>query len=157
MMVSTRADFSAGRAILFRNPTLIESFRNCMERSRPTMEPGPLLTIRNLTRDTLLGDAVELADRGATRRKGLLGRDGLCKGGGLWIVPCESVHTFGMRFAIDLVYLNRRRRVKKVRHAVPPWRMSACLTAQSVLELPPGTIARSRTQKGDQIEIRFPD
>lgn len=111
------------------------------------------LMVRNLTRNTLLATSAELANRGAARRKGLLGRDGLAEGEGLWIVPCEAVHTFGMRFPIDLVYLSRKRRVKKVRKAVPAWRISACLTAQSVLELPAGTIASTQTRCGDQIEI----
>ncbi|HEX6773899.1 MAG TPA: DUF192 domain-containing protein [Acidobacteriaceae bacterium] len=109
--------------------------------------------IRNLTRNTLLASGAEVADRGATRRKGLLGRDGLAAGEGLWIVPCEAVHTFGMRFPIDLVYLSRSRRVKKVRSAVPAWRVSACLSAKSVLELPAGTIARTQTCAGDQLEL----
>ena len=125
-----------------------------MKSPRPNTEHSiPRLTIRNLTRDTLLASAAELANRGPSRRKGLLGRDALGDGEGLWIVPCEAVHTFGMRFPIDLVYLSRNRRVKKVRSAVPAWRVSACLTAQSVLELPAGTIARTQTCAGDQIEL----
>ena len=71
----------------------------------------------------------------------------------MWIVPCESVHTFFMKFAIDLVYLDRRRKVRKVRHAVPPWRMSGCLFAHSVLELPAGTARESQTEKGDELKV----
>ena len=74
-------------------------------------------------------------------------------GAGLWIVPCESVHTFFMKFPIDLVYLDRQRRVRKVRHAVPAWRMSACLSAHSVLELPAGTAQQTGTAVGDELEI----
>jgi uncharacterized membrane protein (UPF0127 family) len=66
-------------------------------------------------------------------------------------VPCESVHTFFMRFPIDLVYLSRDLKVKKVRHAVGPWRLSACLTAHSLIELPAGTLKRTETRKGDRI------
>jgi uncharacterized membrane protein (UPF0127 family) len=58
-----------------------------------------------------------------------------------------------MRFAIDLVYLDRRNRVRKVRSAVGPWRVSACLTAHSILELPAGVVLSSQTQKGDTIEF----
>ena len=111
------------------------------------------MTVQNLTRKTVLGTAVELAGSGETRRKGLLGRTGLEPGGGLWIVPCESVHTFFMRFPIDLVYLDRKNRVRKVRHAVGPWRLSACLTAHSVLELPAGTARESLTERGDTLEL----
>ena len=111
------------------------------------------LQVRNLTRETVLATALEVAGSGATRRKGLLGRDGLAPGEGLWIVPCESVHTFFMRFPIDLVYLDRNHRVRKVRHAVGAWRLSACLSAHSILELPAGSIRATRTECGDMIEI----
>lgn len=112
------------------------------------------MAVRNITRQTMLGTEVEVAGSGGTRRKGLLGRTGLVAGGGLWIVPCESVHTFFMRFPIDLVYLDRKNRVRKVRHAVGPWRLSACLTAHSVLELPAGTARGSGTVRGDVVELQ---
>ena len=102
----------------------------------------------------MLGRAVDVANTSATRRTGLLKHQNLNPGEGLWIVPCESVHTFFMKFAIDLVYLDRRRKVRKVRHAVPPWRLSACLSAHSVLELPPGTAKGSGTVAGDELEMR---
>jgi len=63
------------------------------------------------------------------------------------------VHTFFMRFPIDLVYLDRKHLIRKVRSNVGAWRMSACLTAHSVLELPAGTIRATRTERGDTIEI----
>jgi uncharacterized protein len=107
----------------------------------------------NRTRSTQLATRLEVADTPATRSKGLLGRIGLAPGEGLWIVPCESVHTFWMKFSLDLVYLDRGLRVKKIRSAVPPWRVSGCLTAHSVLELPAGTIIDSQTQVGDILEV----
>jgi uncharacterized membrane protein (UPF0127 family) len=58
-----------------------------------------------------------------------------------------------MKFSIDLVYLDRKHRVRKVRSAVGPWRMSLCFTAHSVLELPAGTVAATRTKKWDQLEL----
>ncbi len=118
------------------------------------------LLVRNQTRNAVLGGAVDVADTSASRRTGLLGRDELKAGEGLWIVPCESVHTFFMKFPIDLVYLDRpsredrsHRRVRKVRNAVPPWRLSACLPAHSVLELPAGTVARTGTAPGDELVL----
>ena len=117
------------------------------------VKPNPRLRILNLTRQSVLADSVEVADHGATRRKGLLGRSGLADGEGLWIVPCESVHTFGMKFPIDLVYLDRKKKVKKVRSGVPPWRLSACLSAHSVLELASGTISTTKTRPGDTLEF----
>ena len=107
--------------------------------------------MRNHTRNTVLGDAVELADTSETRRVGLLKHERLEPGSGLWIVPCESVHTFFMKFPIDLVYLDKQRKVRKVRHAVPAWRLSACLTAHSILELPAGTAKESGTVPGDEL------
>jgi uncharacterized membrane protein (UPF0127 family) len=102
---------------------------------------------------------MEQAGTGAKRSKGLLGRKSLPPGGGLWIVPCESVHTFWMQFPIDLVYIDRQRRIKKLRSNVPPWRLSACLSAHSILELPSGTIQSTSTQVGDTLEFSstFPD
>jgi uncharacterized membrane protein (UPF0127 family) len=106
-----------------------------------------------VTRQTLLGDRVEVADTARSRNKGLLGRHGLEPGGGLWIVPCGAVHTFFMRFPIDLVYLDRKKRVRKARSRVPAWRISGAFWAHSVVELPAGTIQQSQTVKGDRIEI----
>jgi uncharacterized membrane protein (UPF0127 family) len=71
----------------------------------------------------------------------------------MWIVPCEAVHTFFMQFAIDLVYIDRKHRVRKVRSCVPPWRISACLSAHSVVELPAGTVQATQTERGDELEI----
>jgi uncharacterized protein len=111
------------------------------------------LQVINRTRGTVLATRLEVADSGPKRSKGLLGRDGLGRGEGIWIVPCESVHTFFMRFAIDLVYLDRKNQVKKIRKAVGPWRVSACLTAHSVIELPAGIIQTTLTQCGDTLEF----
>jgi uncharacterized membrane protein (UPF0127 family) len=121
-------------------------------RSR-SVKPEVRLRISNLTKQVEIAHCVDLADHGATRRKGLLGRDMLTAGEGLWIVPCEAVHTFGMRFPIDLVYLDRDKRVKKIRSAVPPLRISACLSAHSVLELASGSIRSTGTQPGDILEF----
>jgi uncharacterized membrane protein (UPF0127 family) len=109
------------------------------------------LRVRNQTRNTLLATAADVADTSAKRRTGLLKHQRLEPGAGLWIAPCESVHTFFMKFPIDLVYLDRNKCVCKVRHAVPPWRLSACLRAYSILELPAGAAAESRTEPGDQL------
>lgn len=109
--------------------------------------------MRNQTRDTLLATAADVADTSAKRRTGLLKHERLEPGEGLWIEPCESVHTFFMKFAIDLVYLDKQHRVCKVRHAVPPWRLSACFTAHSIIELPAGTARQTGTQVGDQLAM----
>lgn len=111
--------------------------------------------IINRTRETLVATACEVASDSRARRKGLLGRDFLPSGSGLLITPCEGVHTIGMRFAIDILYLDRQHRVAKVRSSVKPWRLSLCLRAHSVLELPSGIAEQSGTKAGDQLEITF--
>lgn len=109
--------------------------------------------MRNETRQTVLADAADVANTSATRRTGLLKHDRLNPGQGLLIAPCSSIHTFFMKFPIDLVYIDKKRKVRKVRHAVPAWRISACLTAHSVIELPAGTVEQTRTEAGDQLAI----
>jgi uncharacterized protein len=110
--------------------------------------------VRNVTRDAVLADSAAVADSSQSRRTGLLKHTGLAQGDGLWIVPCESVHSFFMKFTIDVIYLDKQHKVKKIRPEMVPWRASVCLTAHSVLELPAGTIARTGTQAGDQLEIK---
>jgi uncharacterized membrane protein (UPF0127 family) len=121
----------------------------------PQLGVDDRLRVVNVTRATVLATRLELADSAAKRNKGLLGRKGLEPGGGLWIIPCESVHTFFMQFAIDLIYIDRDFKVKKVRRSVGPWRLSVCFSAHSILELPAGTIAATQTRNGDIVEF-FP-
>lgn len=83
----------------------------------------------------------------------MLGRDCLPDGHALLIIPCESVHTFGMKFPIDVVYLDRKNRVRKVRPAMQPWRISMCLLAHSVVEFPAGVIKKTKTQRGDLLDM----
>jgi uncharacterized membrane protein (UPF0127 family) len=115
------------------------------------------ITIVNVTKQTILGDAIDVADTSATRVKGLLGRDGLEPGEGLWIVPCEAIHTFRMRFPIDIVFVSRKKQVTKVVSGLKPSRMALSWRARSVVELPAGRAAATRTEPGDQIEIRRHD
>ena len=111
------------------------------------------VVIRNLTRETIIAERAEVASSGPKRSKGLLGRKALDPGGGMWIIPCESVHTFFMQFALDLIYLDRKHRIKKLRSNVGPWRVSACLTAHSIIELPCGTIKDSESRVGDLLQL----
>jgi uncharacterized protein len=111
------------------------------------------VVVVNVTRNTQIANRAEIAGSGMKRSKGLLGRKGLAPGEGMWIIPCEAVHTFFMQFPIDLIYLDRKHRVKKTREGVPAWRLSACLSAHSILELPAGTIRKTQTERGDVLEI----
>ena len=101
----------------------------------------------------MLATEAGVADTSAARCIGLLRHDCLPEGQGLWIVPSEGIHTFGMKFPIDVAYLNRKKRVLKVRHRMGPRRLSFCLLAHSVLELPAGTLEATGTERGDQLEF----
>ena len=118
------------------------------------MGPGlKKIRVCNSTRGNVLAESAEVADHSAARRKGLLGRSQFTQGEGLWITPCESVHTCGMKFGIDVVFLDRSLRVRKLRENLIPWRMSMHLFAESILELPTGAIRQSGTRVGDQLRF----
>ncbi len=89
----------------------------------------------------IVGD-VEMARTTWARFVGLMGRQALDAGAGLWIEPCNSIHMFFMRFAIDVLFLDRQRRVKKVMLNLKPWRISPIVFgARTVVELPAGTLS----------------
>lgn len=111
------------------------------------------LRVRNQTKSTIVADRADIADTSAKRRRGLLKHNGLEPGEGLWIAPCEAVHTIGMKFAIDVLFLDRKRKVLKVKPAMKRGRIAACLWAHSVLELPSGMAASTQTTVGDQLEF----
>jgi uncharacterized membrane protein (UPF0127 family) len=111
------------------------------------------MRVQNLTRNVTLGDRIDVANTSRTRRTGLLKHESFEPGQGLWIVPCEAVHTFGMRFNIDVVFLTREKKIVKMRPDMPKRRISFCLRAHSVLELPAGMVERTGTQPGDQLEF----
>jgi len=113
----------------------------------------PKLRVRNQSRDAILADRADIANTSAKRKVGLLRHTKLNPGEGLWITPCEGVHTIGMKFPIDVLFLSKKRKVLKIRAAMPRWRMSMCLRAHSVLELPSGTAAATQTARGDQLEF----
>ena len=115
------------------------------------------LRVNNPSRDTMLADRALIADNSKTRKTGLLKHQRLESGEGLWITPCEGVHTAGMKFPIDVLFLDKKRKVVKIRAAMPRWRMSACLWAHSVLELPSGTAAATKTSAGDLLEFETYD
>ena len=111
-----------------------------------------IVRAKNLTQNAVIAEHVEVAETSETRSKGLLGRDGLAPGAGLWLVPCEWVHMFGMKFAIDVVVLDKRDRVVGVQEDLKPgWIGKFFWGAHSTLELPVGAIRASRTAKGDQL------
>ena len=114
------------------------------------------LYVYNKTRETFVATEALLADSYLRRLVGLLGktRRWAQLGRGLWIVPSRGVHTIGMLFPIDLIFLGKNKEVVHGEEYVRPFRISkVSLKASSVLELPPHTIYRSGTKIGDQLEI----
>ena len=114
------------------------------------------LYVYNKTRETFVATEALLADSYLRRLVGLLGKTKrwATLGRGLWIVPSRGVHTIGMLFPIDLIFLGKNKEVVHVEEYVRPFRISkVSLKATSVLELPPHTIYRSGTKIGDQLEI----
>ncbi len=113
------------------------------------------LIIDNVTRGTRLAEAARVADNLPRRVIGLLLDKELAHGHGLWIVPCNSIHSFGMRFVFDAVFLDKDLRVVHLMHEMKPWRTSKIVfAAHGVLELPAGVIAATATQLGDQLEMK---
>jgi uncharacterized protein len=113
------------------------------------------LTAINVTRGANLTDCARVADSPLTRTVGLLRDTMLAPGDGLWIVPCNSIHSFGMRFIFDAVFLDKNLRVVHLVREMKPWRISKIVfSAHSVLELPLGAIAASQTEIGDQFEMQ---
>lgn len=112
--------------------------------------------VYNKTRETFVATEATIADSYFPRLIGLLGKTKRWArhGKGLWIIPSRGVHTIGMLFPIDLIFLSKDKEVVHVEEYVRPFRISSVsLKATSVLELPPHAIYRSRTQVGDQLEI----
>ena len=112
--------------------------------------------VYNKTRETFVATKAKVADGYLSRLVGLLGktRRWARAGQGLWIVPSHGVHTIGMLFAIDLIFIDTSKQVVHIEEHMRPFRISrVSLKANSVLELPPHTVFRTGTRIGDQLEI----
>jgi uncharacterized membrane protein (UPF0127 family) len=117
--------------------------------------PG-MVYVYNKTREAFVATEAIVADSYVRRLVGLLGKTKRWAkvGTGLWIVPSRGVHTIGMMFPIDLLFLSKDKEVVHAEEYVRPFRISrVSLKASSVLELPPHTIYRTGTKVGDQLEI----
>jgi uncharacterized membrane protein (UPF0127 family) len=113
-----------------------------------------LLTVVNLTRGEVLAGRVEPALFFWRRLRGLLGCRLLSPGEGLLLEPCRSVHTFFMRFPIDVVFYDEAGRVVAVFPGLAPFRFTPVVrSARGVIELPAETLARTRTRAGDLLRF----
>jgi uncharacterized membrane protein (UPF0127 family) len=91
-----------------------------------------------------------------TRRRGLLKHDSLAEGTALIIAPSNAIHTFSMRFTIDVAFVSREGRVVKVRPAMTPWRVAAAWRAFAVVEMAAGGFEKSDTRPGDLLQVIAP-
>jgi uncharacterized protein len=118
--------------------------------------PGPTGYAFNRTRQVYLATKLSIARTHWKRFRGLMGENSVSFGAGrgLWIVPSHGVHTFSMKFAIDVIYLDAERRVLHLEKNLTPWRVAPVRrNAKSVLELPSDTLHLTGTSLGDEIEI----
>jgi hypothetical protein len=121
-----------------------------------SLPSGPEKYAWNRTRQAYLVTTLEVADTHWSRLKGLMLKPeaAFMAGQGLWIKPSRGVHTLGMRFPIDVVYLDKDHRVVYLEKQLKPWRVAPVrLQAASVLELPANTLGPSGTMLGDELEM----
>ncbi len=112
------------------------------------------MIIRNQTRDTLIADTGSLARSPLKRMIGLLGRGSLNSGEALAITPCRSIHMLFMKLPLDVIFIDRANTVVGLCPNIRPFQFSSFFPqAHSAIETPAGTIAASRTQMGDNIQI----
>src|SRR5437899_8169355 len=118
--------------------------------------PGPMGYAFNRTRRAFLATQLWIAGTHWSRLRGLMctEADSFHAGQGLWIVPSRGVHTFAMRFPIDVLYLNEEKTVVHLEQDLKPWRVAPVrMQAPSVIELPRNILHSTGTSLGDEIEI----
>ena len=110
------------------------------------------MIVRNTERNSVLGEAIEVAATSVQRVKGLLGRDCLADGQGLLFKHCSSLHTFFMQFPIDIIFTDKNGKVLKLAPGVRPFKLVAApLRSFYAIELPVGAIEGSQTRVGDRL------
>lgn len=108
---------------------------------------------KNKTRSTSIADKATIAESFFARAKGLLGTTDLPAGHGLFLVPCNSIHMFGMKYAIDAIFVDKNLVVVHILHSIAPGKLSSVYPrAHSCLELPAGRALETSTEVGDQLE-----
>ena len=115
--------------------------------------PAAPFTLRNERTGAIVATRLEAAFERQTRNKGLLGRTGLADGHALVIAPCNGVHTFFMKFTIDVFFIAKDGTVRKVARGLPPWRLALSPRSFAVIEMADGTAARADVRAGDRFSI----
>jgi uncharacterized protein len=121
---------------------------------RPLRTATRTCSLVNVRTGSVIADVVEPALDSKSRRKGLLGRDTLADSHALVLAPCGSVHTFGMRFPIDVLFVGADGCVIKIVEQLGAWRMAGSLQACITVELPTGSVQRHHVLTGDRLSIR---
>ena len=112
----------------------------------------PVALMNERTRQ-LVALSVEVAGTRSSRRRGLLGRDRLEEASAMLLAPCAAVHTAGMRFAIDVVFLDRQGFTVKVVRDLRPWRIALASGARAVVEMPAGSLRWGEVLPGDRLYL----
>jgi uncharacterized membrane protein (UPF0127 family) len=108
----------------------------------------------NQTKNTVLAENVLIADTPLKRIRGLLGKDAILPGQGVILAPCNSVHTFFMRFAIDVLFVDKDYKVVKIIPELKPNRVTRIYwQSKRVIELPAGQLSFTGTQVQDQLQL----
>jgi|SRR5690242_18085927 len=115
--------------------------------------PGAPLTLRNQRTGAVVASTLEAAFERETRNKGLLGRTGLPDGQALVIAPCNGVHTFFMKFTIDVFFVARDGTVRKISRGLRPWRVALSPRSFAVIEMAEGAAARADVKPGDRLSL----
>jgi uncharacterized membrane protein (UPF0127 family) len=120
----------------------------------PVRGDSVVLRLLHPASGTVLARRLERPRTFVGRGLGLMFRRSLPPETAMWIVPCNGIHTFFMRFSIDVVFLDRRERVVRVYLSLRRWRLvPLVLGSHSVIELPGGTLGSLTLSKGDQLAI----
>lgn len=112
------------------------------------------MKIENLTKGTTLVKNCKAANSFLTRFMGLMGKDSLPEESGLILTPCNSIHMFFMKFPLDIVFVDKNNMVVHVIESIRPWKFSKIVSnGHSTIELPVGSIEKSKTTVGDRLQL----
>jgi len=118
------------------------------------LKPGETIyVLSNARTGQVVARHLELAGNSKTRRRGLLGRTSLAPDAAMIIAPCDAIHTFFMKFVIDVVFVNRDGAIVKLYRGLKPWRIGFAFGAFATLEFAAGWIDQSGVRTGDSLLV----
>lgn len=115
--------------------------------------PEHRFILHDVDAETVLATRIEAAFNSETRRRGLLGRTDFAEGSALVIAPCSAIHTFFMKMVIDVAFVSRAGVILKTYSSLPAWRLAFAVGAFAVIELPAGTLSRSRSKRQHRLHL----